>query len=204
MATLDFLKRMLGTPSAEAAPQGSAAARETNSTDRRLTGREQGEIGLKVLVVDDSQTIVNVLTRMLEQNHYQVMSAGDAENGLELAKVHKPELIFLDVVLPGMSGFDALRHFRKQEETATTPVIMISGNAMATEQFYVKRIGADEFMKKPFGRVEVFSVIQTLVQAGRLHKRGAPQEHLMVDDGERVMPDDPEDGAGLNPNFDAA
>lgn len=200
MATLDFLKRMLGTPNADAATKGTPDVRTADSAERRAADRQEGEIGMKVLVIDDSVTIVNVLTRMLEQNHYQVVSAGDAESGLALARAERPELIFLDVVLPGMSGFDALRHFRKQAETATTPVIMISGNAMATEQFYVKRIGADEFMKKPFGRVEVFSVIQKLVEEGRLHKRSAPQEHLLVDDGERVMPDSPE-GESLNQNF---
>lgn len=199
MATLDFLKRMLGTPTPEAEGNGSAEARAESTVERRTAARKEGEVGLKVLVIDDSLTIVNVLTRMLQQNHYQVISAGDAEAGLELSRTEKPQLIFLDVVLPGMSGFDALRHFRKQEETATTPVIMISGNAMATEQFYVKRIGADEFMKKPFGRVEVFSVIQKLVEEGRLHKRDAPQQHLMVDDGERVMPD-PQDSELLNQN----
>ncbi|QYR52646.1 response regulator [Lysobacter soyae] len=202
MATLDFLKRMLGTPNGEVQPEAAADPRSPASTDRRAVAREEAEIGMKVLVIDDSLTIVNVLSRMLEQNQYQVLSAGDAESGLALARTEKPELIFLDVVLPGMSGFDALRHFRKQEETATTPVIMISGNAMATEQFYVKRIGADEFMKKPFGRVEVFSVIQKLVQEGRLHKRSAPQEHLLVDDGERVLPD-PQDGDEMRPNFGA-
>lgn len=200
MATLDFLKRMLGTPNADAATAATPDVRTAASTERRAADRQEGEIGMKVLVIDDSVTIVNVLTRMLEQNHYQVVSAGDAESRLALARTEHPELIFLDVVLPGMSGFDALRHFRKQAETATTPVIMISGNAMATEQFYVKRIGADEFMKKPFGRVEVFSVIQKLVEEGRLHKRSAPQEHLLVDDGERVMPDSPE-GESLNQNF---
>lgn len=201
MATLDFLKRMLGTTNADTVPEGSAEVRSPASADRRGTLRAEGEVGLKVLVIDDSLTIVNVLTRMLEQNRYQVVSAGDAESGLALARTEKPELIFLDVVLPGMSGFDALRLFRKQEETATTPVIMISGNAMATEQFYVKRIGADEFMKKPFGRVEVFSIIQKLVHEGRLHQRGAPQEHLLVDDGERAMPDSQEEG--LSPTFGA-
>jgi len=83
-------------------------------------------------------------------------------------------MIFLDIVLPGMNGFAALRLLRRDEQTRDIPIVMISGNEQATEQFYAQRIGADDFMKKPFSRAEVFARIERLLDADRVPKRPAP------------------------------
>lgn len=125
---------------------------------------------MRVLVVDDSPTIVLMLSRMLEQNGYEVSEAGDAETGMEIARNSLPHLIFLDIVLPGMNGFEALRRLRRDPLTRTVPVIMISGNELATEQFYAQRIGADDFMKKPFSRSEVFLRVEKLLGPDRIPK----------------------------------
>jgi twitching motility two-component system response regulator PilH len=154
----ELLKRLFGTGK--------------DSTERRRHTRVNARLGTRVLVIDDSTTIVAVLGKMLRQSGYQVISAGDAETGIEIATREKPDLIFLDIVLPGMNGFAALRVLRRDPATIRTPVIMISGNMQATEQFYAQRIGADDFMKKPFGRGEVFTRLQKLIAEGRL----APQE----------------------------
>jgi twitching motility two-component system response regulator PilH len=122
-------------------------------------------------VVDDSPTIVTLLKRMLQQNDYQTLEAFDAESGLEIAFSELPDLIFLDIVLPGMDGFSALRALRRDPRTKMIPVVMISGNEQATEQFYVQRIGADDFMKKPFSRPEVFSRIERLLDPERVPRR---------------------------------
>ena len=70
-----------------------------------------------------------------------------------------------------MNGFAALRVMRKDPAMAQIPVIMISGNEQATEQFYANRIGADDFMKKPFNRYEVFARIERLLDAERTPRR---------------------------------
>ncbi|MEO6173298.1 MAG: response regulator [Arenimonas sp.] len=132
-------------------------------SERRRKKRLNAVPGTKVLVIDDSATIVAMLSRMLRQNEYKVLEAEDAEKGLDLAYRNKPDIIFLDIVLPGMSGFTALRHFRHDHRTKDIPIIMISGNEQATEQFYVQRIGADDFMKKPFSRAELFTRIEKLL-----------------------------------------
>ena len=124
-------------------------------------------------MVDDSPTIVLMLGRMLSQNGYEVSEAGDAETGMEIARNTLPHLIFLDIVLPGMDGFNALRTLRRDPITKHLPIIMISGNAQATEQFYVQRIGADDFMKKPFSRAEVFMRIEALLDADNIPRHGA-------------------------------
>ena len=139
--------------------------------DRRVKERRNAAPGTRVLIIDDSATIVALLRRMLRQNELATLEAGDAEAGIELARTERPDLIFLDIVLPGMNGFAALRNLRKEPTTRDIPVIMISGNEQATEQFYAHRIGADDFMKKPFSRAEVFARIERLLDAQRVPRR---------------------------------
>ncbi|HET7126747.1 MAG TPA: response regulator [Lysobacter sp.] len=159
--------------------------------DRRRAVRVDAREGLRILIIDDSATVVATLGKMLRQARYETAGAGDAESGIEFARNEKPDLVYLDIVLPGMSGFDALRALRKDEATREIPIVMISGNAQATEQFYVRRIGADDFMKKPFGREEVFARIQALVEAGRLPRREQPMELPPEEDAALVVEADP-------------
>ena len=183
MAAFDFFRRILrnvpapdaATPAADGArpvPAAPAPANNAPLINRRRATRIDAREGLRALIIDDSATVVATLGKMLRQARYETAGAGDAETGIAFAREERPDLIFLDIVLPGMSGFDALRALRRDEATRGIPIVMISGNAQATEQFYVRRIGADDFMKKPFGRGEVFARIQALVDAGRLPQRG--------------------------------
>lgn len=188
MSRLEFFRRMLRAPQPAPAP-APVAAEPVAPPERRTGPRVNARAGLRVLIIDDSTTIIAVLGKMLRQNDYEVSGAGDAESGIELARTLRPDLIYLDIVLPGMNGFDALRQLRREDATRDTPIIMISGNVQATEQFYVKRIGADDFMKKPFGRGEVFGRIQQMVEAGRLPPRAAPSPELLHDD-DSVAPAD--------------
>ena len=143
--------------------------------ERRQRPRAGARPGTRVLVVDDSVTIVAVLRKMLQQNGYTTMEAYTAEKALEMIGQEAPELVFLDIVLPGMDGFNALRAMRRHPATKSVPIIMISGNAQATEQFYVQRIGADDFMKKPFTRAEVFARIERLLdEEGVPRRQGTP------------------------------
>ncbi|MBB6086475.1 response regulator [Wenzhouxiangella marina] len=166
--------------------------------ERRQTRRVDARRGLKVLIIDDSRTVVAALSHMLRQAGYQPFGASDAEKGLQLAVQERPDLIFLDIVLPGLNGFAALRRLRKNEHTANIPVIMISGNPQAAEKFYLERIGADDFMKKPFGRAEVFTRIEKLVRGGdlppRANEEGSPHPHAQeaLDDEHKISDDMPE------------
>src|SRR5690242_3276899 len=139
--------------------------------ERRADERLRASLGARVLVVDDSATIRAVLGKMLMQDGYQVLKAAEGESAVEMAQSQLPDLIFLDIVLPGISGFAVLRSLRRGSRTRNIPIVMMSGNQQATEQFYVQRFGADGFVKKPFGRAEVFHAIRSLVQAGRLAAR---------------------------------
>jgi twitching motility two-component system response regulator PilH len=160
MATFDLFKRFFGTTFGE--------------QERREKPRINARDGTRILIVDDSPTIVALLRKFLQQSGYITLEAGDAEKGVELARAERPDMIFLDIVLPGMNGFAALRLLRREPGTREIPVVMISGNEQATEQFYAQRIGADDFMKKPFSRSEVFARIERLLDAERVPKRPAP------------------------------
>ncbi|MEO8161981.1 MAG: response regulator [Arenimonas sp.] len=167
MGLMQRLMRLFGpapTVDAELQPQ-------SDGVERRVKERKPASAGVTVLIIDDSSTIVALLRRMMRQNDFETLEAGDAEQGIELARAELPQLIFLDIVLPGMNGFNALRLLRRDPVTRHIPIIMISGNEQATEEFYVHRIGADDFMKKPFARAEVFARIERLMDAGGTPRR---------------------------------
>lgn len=107
--------------------------------------------------------MVAALGRMLRENHFTALDAHDGETGLDVLRKHKPDLIFLDIVMPGMSGFDVLRRIRRSRYVGKVPVIIMGGNEAATEEYYVRRIGADDFMRKPCSRAEVFSRVERLL-----------------------------------------
>ncbi|HEV2680850.1 MAG TPA: response regulator [Rhodanobacter sp.] len=164
MAGIGFIKRLL---------------RNADGEQAALPPHVQAILGARMLVVDDSPTICAVLGKMLGHEGYAVSKATDGESAIELARSEQPALIFLDIVLPGMNGFAVLRALRHDPLTKNIPIVMISGNQQATEQFYVQRFGADDFMKKPFGHAEVCKRIGQLVQSGRLAMR-KPSEPVSV------------------------
>lgn len=182
MGILDHLKSLLGKSDAQAPAQQQAPTNQqtvpvTAAPDtipfqeRRTRPRINAREGTRVLVIDDSPTIVAVFKKILRSAGYVTLEALDAEHGLEIARSEKPELIFLDIVLPGMNGFAALRTLRRDPLTQDIPVIMISGNEQATEQFFGTRIGADDFMKKPFSRYEMFARIERLLDENQVPRR---------------------------------
>jgi DNA-binding response OmpR family regulator len=161
----DSNERELPTPAtAPAAPPPARA-------ERRLRPRRNPRPGTRILLIDDSATIVAVLRKTLQSAKAETAEAFDAESGIALARENPPELVFLDVILPGMNGFAALRLFRRDPALHQVPVIMISGNEQAAEQFYANKIGADDFMKKPFTRTEVFTRIERLLDPDGVPRR---------------------------------
>lgn len=164
---MGFFTRLFGLGAKSASTPEIELPHEERRSKPRINARE----GTRVLVIDDSATVLAMFRKVLRSAGYVVLEAADAETGLETARAEKPELIFLDIVLPGMNGFAALRHLRRDPQTQAIPVIMISGNEQATEQFFGARIGADDFMKKPFSRQEVFARIEHLLDAELVPRR---------------------------------
>jgi twitching motility two-component system response regulator PilH len=164
---------------------------EDQVDERRLQPRINPREGTRILVIDDSATILAAMKRFLESAHCVFLGALDAKMGMEVALTQKPELIFLDIVMPGINGFAALRALRKNARTRDTPIIMMSGNEQAKALFFGAHIGADDFMRKPFSRFEVFGRIARLLDEERAPRRPA-QPGGVVREEQAVQPVAPE------------
>lgn len=103
----------------------------------------------KVLIVDDSPTEVHVLKTFLEKNGHDVGVAQSGEEGIVVAKTMLPDVVLMDVVMPGMNGFQATRQLSQQAETANTPVIVVTTKDQETDKVWAKRQGAVDYIVKP-------------------------------------------------------
>ena len=103
----------------------------------------------KVLIVDDSATDTHLMSEMLKKNGYTVVTATSGEEGIAKAKQERPDLILMDIVMPGMSGFEATRAITKDPDTATIPVIVCSTKGQETDKAWGLRQGARDYIVKP-------------------------------------------------------
>lgn len=108
-----------------------------------------------VLIVDDSPTEVHVIRQALEENGYEIIAAESGELGIEMAKKTKPDLILMDVVMPGLNGFQATRQLSRDPSTAEIPVIMVTTKNQKTDRIWGMRQGAVDYIVKPFSADEL-------------------------------------------------
>ena len=116
-----------------------------------------------VLIVDDSPTEVHVLTTILERNGFTVSVASSGEEGVEKAKEIIPDLVLMDVVMPGMNGFQATRQISKNEGTAHVPVIIVTTKDQETDRVWGLRQGAKEYITKPVEESELMAKINSVM-----------------------------------------
>jgi twitching motility two-component system response regulator PilH len=116
-----------------------------------------------VLIVDDSPTEVHVMKSWLEKSGYQVITAENAEEGLKKARETKPSLILMDVVMPGMSGFQATRSLSKDAETANIPVLIVTTKDQETDKVWGMRQGAADYIVKPVNEKTLIDRVKALV-----------------------------------------
>jgi twitching motility two-component system response regulator PilH len=115
----------------------------------------------RILVVDDSPTEVHVLKSMLEKSGYQVVTALSGEEGIKAAQAHKPELILMDVVMPGINGFQATRELSTSPETAHIPVIIVTTKDQQTDKVWASRQGAKDYIVKPVKENELLNSVKS-------------------------------------------
>lgn len=114
-----------------------------------------------VLIVDDSPTEMHVLKNMLENNGFQTLTAASGEEGIEIAKAQKPDLVLMDVVMPGLNGFQATRQLTRGAETASIPVIICTTKDQETDRVWGMRQGATDYIAKPIGEVDLISKVKS-------------------------------------------
>lgn len=112
------------------------------------------------LIVEDVQTDLMILTSYLETLGWRVISAMNGEEALSYLRSNKPDIVFLDVVLPGRSGFEICRTIKSQTDTQKIPVVMCSTKNTDMDRFWGLKQGADLYLTKPVNRAEFVEVIQ--------------------------------------------
>lgn len=115
----------------------------------------------RVLIVDDSPTEIHVLQGMLEKNGHTVTTAADGESGIAKAKAEKPELILMDVVMPGLNGFQATRALTKDPDTQHIPIIIVTTKDQETDRVWGLRQGAKDYITKPVDEEELVTKMNT-------------------------------------------
>jgi twitching motility two-component system response regulator PilH len=113
----------------------------------------------KVLIVDDSPTETHKLTSMLEKHGHSVSYAESGEAGVEKAKKEIPDIVLMDVVMPGLNGFQATRLLGRTQETAHIPVIMVTTKDQETDRVWGMRQGAKAYLTKPIDESQLMKTI---------------------------------------------
>ena len=116
----------------------------------------------KILVVDDSPTERHVLVDLLTKNGYQVITAESGEEGVEKAKQELPDLVLMDVVMPGLNGYQATRTLTREESTKHLPIIVCTSKGQETDKIWGLRQGAQDYLVKPVNGEELLSKIAAL------------------------------------------
>lgn len=117
----------------------------------------------RVLIVDDSPTETHVLKTMLEKNSYTILLASDGEEAISVCRSEKPDLVLMDVVMPGINGFQATRTLSRDPDTSSIPVIMVTSKNQETDKEWARRQGAVDYVVKPVVEDQLISKIQTVL-----------------------------------------
>jgi len=118
-----------------------------------------------VLIVDDSPTELHLFQNMLEKNGFDTLVADSGEEGVRQAEASQPDVILMDVVMPGMNGFQATRQLTQNPATSKIPVIMITTKDQETDKIWGMRQGATEYIVKPVKEKDLVALIHTVMDA---------------------------------------
>jgi twitching motility two-component system response regulator PilH len=116
-----------------------------------------------VLIIDDSPTELHLFQNMLEKNGFDTLVADSGEEGLKQAKLSRPHCILMDVVMPGMNGFQATRKLSKDPDTSGIPVIIITTKDQETDKIWGMRQGAVEYLVKPVAEKQLVEMINSVM-----------------------------------------
>ncbi len=117
-----------------------------------------------VLVIDDEADLIELVRYNLEKEGFEVIAAADGESGLEKARRHKPDLIVLDLMMPGLDGLAVCRALRGDERTRAIPLIMLTAKAAETDRIVGLEMGADDYIVKPFSPRELVARVRAILR----------------------------------------
>ncbi|MFH1624600.1 MAG: response regulator, partial [Pseudomonadota bacterium] len=123
----------------------------------------------KILVVDDNPQNVVMLTKYLNIEGYDVVPAYNGEEALKKVKSDEPDLILLDIMMPGVNGYEVCKTLKEDDETKFIPVVMITALKELEDKIKAIEVGADDFLSKPFNRVELLTRVKSLLKVKHFH-----------------------------------
>ena len=148
----------------------------------------------KILVIDDEPSILNLVTSYLRAEEYDYSTASDGTSGLKAARAYQPDLIVLDIMLPGMDGIEVLSQLRRESDVY---VIMLTAKSEETDKVIGLSVGADDYLTKPFSPRELMARIKAALRRLRTgsklpHGEIITTDHLRIDPSSRQVWDDDE------------
>jgi two-component system alkaline phosphatase synthesis response regulator PhoP len=120
--------------------------------------------GQKILVVEDEPDIRKLVQYNLAQEHFKVLEAEDGEQALKIVQRDKPNLLILDLMLPGLSGIELCRILRDRSDTAKLPILMLTAKAGETDRVVGLEMGADDYLTKPFSPRELVARVRAILR----------------------------------------
>jgi two-component system alkaline phosphatase synthesis response regulator PhoP len=123
--------------------------------------------GEKILIVDDEEHILELIKFNLENNGFKVICANNGNDALKLAKNEVPQLVLLDLMLPGIDGYDVCREIRRDQSISTMPVIMITAKGEELDKILGLELGADDYITKPFSVRELVARVKAVLRRTR-------------------------------------
>jgi len=133
-------------------------------------------VGDRILLVDDERAIVESLRYALEREGYEVLEAADGSEAVRLARAQPPDLVLLDIMLPGMSGFEVCRILRQE---SSVPILMLSARADEPDRVVGLDLGADDYITKPFSLREVLARVRAALRRSRAAGAGGAQDEIL-------------------------
>lgn len=113
----------------------------------------------RILIVDDSPTETYRFREILEKHGHQVLEASNGADGVAVARAEQPDLVLMDVVMPGLNGFQATRQLTKDPETSHIPVVIVTTKDQETDRVWGKRQGARDYLTKPVDEAQLMQTI---------------------------------------------
>ena len=133
----------------------------------------------KILVIEDEPDILEVLDYNLRREGYVVSTSRDGAQGLELAARENPDLILLDLMLPGMDGVEVCRRLRQDPVTRDLPIIMVTAKGEESDRILGLGVGADDYIVKPFSPREVIARVQAVLRRGPLKQETSSEDRIV-------------------------
>lgn len=121
-------------------------------------------MGKRVLVIEDEPNIIEAISFILSRDGWEVKSHSNGHDATEALRTHSPDLVILDVMLPGKNGFDILQNIREDEAWSHLPVLMLTARGQEKDREMAERLGVTRFMTKPFSNTDMLNAVREMAQ----------------------------------------